>query len=271
MRRAVSLLLLATAAAGCGSKNSEPAKVPLSQEVAAAPASDGLTGKVLEHLDASPYLYLKVQTSKGDVWAAVPEAKIADGAVVTVYGPMLMTNFESKTLKRKFDEVYFGTLTPVDGMGGAAGAAPGAAGGAAGGAGAAGLPGAVGANPHAGVSQPSAPVEVGKVEKATGPGALTVAEAWAQKASLAGKTVSIRGKVVKFNGGVMGKNWIHLHDGSGDAAKGTNDITVTSMDGAAVGQTVSIKGIVRTNMDFGAGYTYAIIVEEAKVVRDVKN
>jgi len=266
MRRAVSLVLLATAVAGCGSKNSEPAKVPLSQEVAAAPAGDGLTGKVLEHQDASPYLYLKIQTSKGDVWAAVPEAKIADGAVVTVYGPMLMTNFESKTLKRKFDEVYFGTLTPSEGMGGAAGAA-----GAAGAPGAAGAAGAAGDNPHAGVSKPSAPVEVGKVERATGPGALTVAEAWAQKGSLAGKTISIRGKVVKFNGGVMGKNWIHLQDGSGDAAKGTNDITVTSMDAAAVGQTVSIKGIVRTNMDFGAGYSYAIIVEEAKVVRDVKN
>jgi VCBS repeat-containing protein len=65
----------------------------------------------------------------------------------------------------------------------------------------------------------------------------------------------------------MGKNWIHLQDGSGDAKQGTNDITVTSLDGAARGETITIKGIVRTNKDFGAGYSYAVIVEDAKVVR----
>ncbi len=255
MRRVLSLLLLATAVVGCGSKTPEPAKVPLGQVPAAAPAaSDLLTGKVLEHLDASPYLYLRIATTKGDVWAAVPEAKIENGAEVTVFGPMLMTNFESKTLKRSFKEVYFGTLTPAA----TAADAPGA-------------PGAPGANPHAGVAQPSAPVEVGKVEKATGADARTVAESWAQKTSLAGKTISIRGKVVKFNGGVMGKNWLHLRDGSGDAAKGTNDITVTTLDEAAVGMTVTIKGTVRTNQDFGSGYSYAIIVENAKVTIDIKN
>lgn len=249
MRRALSLLLLATAVVGCGSKTPEPAKVPLGQAPTAAPAaSDLLTGKVLEHQDASPYLYLRIATAKGEVWAAVPEAKIENGTEVTVFGPMLMTNFESKTLKRTFKEVYFGTLTPAM----AAADAP-------------------GGNPHAGVAQPAAPVEVGKVEKATGADARTVAEAWAQKTSLEGKTITIRGKVVKYNGGVMGKNWLHLRDGSGDAGKGTNDITVTSMDEAAVGITVTIKGTVRTNQDFGSGYSYAIIVENAKIVRDIKN
>jgi hypothetical protein len=156
---------------------------------------------------------------------------------------MLMTKFESKSLKRTFDEVYFGTLTP-------SGTAEGG-----------------GDNPHAGVSQPVA-VEVGKVEKATGTDARTVAEAWAQKSTLVGKTVSIRGIVVKYNAAVMGKNWIHLQDGSGDAGKGTNDITVTSMEEVAKGQTVTLKGTLRTNKDFGSGYSYAIIVEDAKVVRD---
>jgi hypothetical protein len=105
------------------------------------------------------------------------------------------------------------------------------------------------------------------VEKAAGADARTVEEAWAQLAALEGKAVTIRGTVVKFNGGVMGKNWIHLQDGSGDAAKGTNDITVTSMDEAAVGQTITVRGTVHTNKDFGAGYKYAIIVEEAKIVK----
>lgn len=74
--------------------------------------------------------------------------------------------------------------------------------------------------------------------------------------------------VVKFNPAVMGKNWIHLQDGSGDAGKGTNDITVTSMEEVAKGQVVTLKGTMRTNKDFGSGYTYAIIVEDAKIVKN---
>lgn len=240
MRRALSLLLLATAVVGCQSKTPEPAKVPLGQAPAAAPATgDDLTGPVLEQLNAPPYIYLRIKTSKGEVWAAVPGAKIENGAVVTVFNPMLMTKFESKSLKRTFDEVYFGTLAPASAEAGG----------------------------PAGTPQPVAQVAVGKVEKATGADARTVAELWAEKASLVGKTVSIRGTVVKYNEGVMGKNWIHLQDGSGDAKQGTNDITVTSLDGAARGETITIKGTVRTNRDFGAGYSYAIIVEDAKVVR----
>lgn len=255
MRRILPLLLLATAVAGCGSKTNEPAKVPIDQMPVAAggaPATaqaggERLAGPVLEHLAASPYVYLRVKTTQGEVWAAVPEAKIETGANVTVYNPMLMTKFESKTLKRTFDEVYFGTLTP-------AGEAPAAG----------------GENPHAGVAQPAV-VDVGKVEKATGADARTVAEAWAEKATLAGKTITLRGKVVKYNAAVMGKNWIHLQDGTGNAANGSNDITVTSMDEVTKGQTVTIKGTLRTNKDFGSGYTYAIIIEDAKVVKEVKN
>ena len=248
MRRALSFLLLATAVVGC-SKTADPDKVPLSEASPAAPgampaATERLAGPVLEHLAASPYVYLRVKTSQGEVWAAVPETKIENGAEVTVFNPMLMTKFESKSLKRTFDEVYFGTLTP-------AGVAEGGA----------------GDNPHAGVAQTAA-VEVGKVEKAAGAEGRTVAETWAQKAMLAGKPVAIRGMVVKFNPAVMGKNWIHLQDGSGAAGKGTNDITVTSMEEVAKGQTVTLKGTLRTNKDFGSGYTYAIIVEDAKIVKN---
>jgi VCBS repeat-containing protein len=245
MRRALSSVLLAMAVTGCQSKTPEPANHPLGQAPAAAPmTSDGLTGPVIEQLNAPPYIYIRVKTSKGEVWAAVPQAKIENGAVVTVFNPMLMSKFESKSLKRVFDEVYFGTLAPTNAeASGPAGASP------------------------AGAPQPAAQVAVGKVEKADGADALTVSELWARKASLVGKTVSIRGTVVKYNQGVMGKNWIHLQDGSGDAKQGTHDITVTSLDGTAMGATITIKGTVRTNKDFGAGYSYAVIVEDAKVVR----
>ena len=216
----------------------------MAQPSSAPAVGEGLTGKVLERLDAPPYCYLRLKTAKGEVWAAVPEVKVEKGADVTVAGPMLMTDFESKTLKRTFPEVYFGTLAPT-GV-----AAP-----------------PSGSNPHAQVSQTATTVKVGKVEKAGGAEARTVSEVWAQKSSLKEKGVTVRGKVVKFSAGVMGKNWMHLQDGSGNAAKGTNDITVTSLDQVAMGDTVTIQGVVRTNKDFGAGYSYAVIIEDAKVMK----
>jgi len=63
----------------------------------------------------------------------------------------------------------------------------------------------------------------------------------------------------------MGKNWLHLHDGTGSAAKKDNDITVTTSGLAAVGDVVLVKGVVHLDRDFGAGYTYSVIIEDAKV------
>ncbi len=108
---------------------------------------------------------------------------------------------------------------------------------------------------------------IAKVDKAAGADAHTVAEIWAQKGGLKDKSVSIRGKVVKYNPGVMGKNWIHLQDGSGDPSKGTHDITVTSQDAVAKGDVVTAKGMVRVDKDFGSGYRYGMLVEDAKVVK----
>ena len=71
--------------------------------------------------------------------------------------------------------------------------------------------------------------------------------------------------MVKFNGGIIGKNWLHLRDGTGSAADGSNDILVTSNDVARVGDIVTVKGTVRTDKDFGAGYAYEVLIEEATV------
>lgn len=257
MRSALPILLVASAIIGCNSSKTKGSDAVVAAPTqagaaAAAPVAAGISGVVQERLEAAPYCYLRLKTAKGDVWAAVPEAKIEKGTEVTIANPMLMANFESKTLNRTFAEVFFGTIAPA----GAAAAAP------------AGMPAGMppAGNPHAGVAQ-STTVEVGKVDKATGADARTVSEVWAQKAGLKGKTVTIRGKVVKYNAGVMGKNWLHLQDGSGDAKAGTHDITVTSQDPAAKGDTVTIKGTVFLDKDFGSGYSYAIIVEDAKVVK----
>ena len=105
------------------------------------------------------------------------------------------------------------------------------------------------------------------VAKAEGPEGRTIAELHAQRASLAGKPVAVRGKVVKFNGGIMGKNWLHLRDGSGTAEGKDNDLTVTTQDAVSKGDVVLVKGTVAVDRDFGSGYTYSLLVEEAKVTK----
>jgi len=102
-----------------------------------------------------------------------------------------------------------------------------------------------------------------KVEKAKGADAYTVAEAYDKAAKLDKKTVVVRGKVVKVSKGIMGKNWAHLRDGSGDAGKGTNNLVVTTQDLPKVGDVVTAKGTLYKDKDFGAGYKYQVIVEEA--------
>lgn len=93
----------------------------------------------------------------------------------------------------------------------------------------------------------------------------TVAALHQEKAALAGKTVSVQGKVVKVNNGIMGRNFVHVQDGSGDAGAGSNNLIVTSKDTAQVGQQVAVSGKVTLNRDFGAGYMYPLLLEEASI------
>ena len=116
--------------------------------------------------------------------------------------------------------------------------------------------------------QGSAPAPAGKIEKiakASGADGKTVAEVVSGKDALKGKTVTIRGKVVKASTAILGKNWIHLQDGSGSAANSTHDIVVTTTDTVAVGDIVNASGKVETNLDLGSGYKYAVLVQDAKV------
>ena len=192
--------------------------------------------------DVDSYTYLRLKTKDGEIWAAVAKAPVKAGAEVTIENAMVMDNFESKTLKKTFDHIVFGSIA-------ASGASTAAGGGDV-------------AALHAGVAKP---VDAGniKVAKATGPDARTVAEISAKNADLKGKTVAVRGKVVKFTPAVLGKNWIHLRDGTGSATDGTNDLVVTTKDEAKVGDVVLVKGVVQTNRDLGSGYSYKLLVEEA--------
>lgn len=279
--RQVVAILAAVLALGCGSQaappspargiagqrdTTTPSPVDSSSLSAAAQGMDpvappqadaGLTGTVLETIDSGGYTYLRLQAARGEVWAAVRQAAVKKGSQVTVVNGMPMADFESKTLKRKFDHIIFGSL--------ASGAGPGAA------AADAQMDPQVLAGiaaPHAGVA--SGPADVGEisVKRAEAKDARTVAEIFAGKASLKDTLVSVRGKVVKYNPGIMGRNWIHLRDGSGSRDKQDDDITVTTAETtAAVGDVVVVRGTVHLDRDFGAGYAYPVILEDAKITK----
>lgn len=214
--------------------------------LAAAPlvwAQNVVVGEILEVQNVEGYSYLRLKTAQGDTWAAVPTAKVKKGDKVTVADPMVMNNFESKALKRKFDKVVFGTLVSGQAVAAAAAAQP-------------------TVPPHALPKGPETPDA--KVPKATGPDARTVGEIMTKPDALKEKTVVVRGKIVKINSGIRGVNWVHLRDGSGSAASGTNDLIVTTKEELKVGEIVTMKGVVRTDKDFGAGYVYKVLVEEGK-------
>ncbi len=270
MRRLSAVLLLTLAVAACKKKE---AVQPQAAGAAGGPAAPSTTvkGKIVERLDADPYSYLRIKTEQGETWAAVPKTDKAAGADVEVTNAMAMPDFESKTLKRKFELVYFGTLGGADAPAGGSPGMGGGVGGPMGGPMGGGMGGGMG-GPQGMAAQHAAaaagPTDVGnvKVPKATGADARTVAEVFAQRVALKEKSVTIRGKVVKYNEQIMGRNWLHIRDGSGTAGK-DNDLTITSAEKAAVGDVVVVKGTVRIDKDFGAGYSYPVIVEDAKLTK----
>jgi hypothetical protein len=216
-------------------------KAPAAMPQAMAPSGQTVAGEVMEVQNVESYTYLRLHTAQCDTWAAVPTAKVAKGAKVTIQNAMVMNNFQSKALKKTFDTILFGTLGGAGAAAATAGAGPHAAG-------------------KAAVADPDA-----KVPKATGPDARTVAEITVKPAAVKDKPVLLRGKVVKYNPGIMGKNWVHLRDGSGSAKDSTNDLLVTTKEEVKLGDIVTVKGVVRTDKDFGAGYTYKVLIEEATV------
>jgi hypothetical protein len=208
---------------------------------AAAPdgtASDTLSGEVLETNDAAGYTYLKLKTPAGETWAAINQQPVQKGAKVTLENTMVMRNFESRALKKTFSSIVFGNLQ---------GSAPTAA-----------MPMASGAS-----TKPN--LVTTAIAKATGPNAHTVAEVVSQAQKLKDKPVVVQGKVVKYNAGIMGKNWVHLRDGSGKEGDGSNDILVTTLANTQPGAVITVSGTVHTDKDFGSGYAYKVLIEDASV------
>ncbi len=238
-----------------------------------AQAGDGsLTGKVLETMDSGGYTYLQIDTGSAKPWIAIPQSKVAVGEEVSCRPGMVMKNFSSKTLNRTFASIIFSEglvqaaasphLGPKQTNSGADSFASAIA--------------AEGQEPQAhqvqaagsggslGAITPFADISV---DKAEGENGYRVGDIFSKKEALNGKTLRIRGQVVKFSPMIMGRNWIHLQDGSGDPTTNSHDLVITSNDSVKVGDTVTMEGVLAANKDFGAGYKYEAIVESAKVVQ----
>jgi len=231
---------------------------PMAPPAAPEASATELSGSVLETIDVSRYTYLRIKTEGGEIWAAVPRAKVAQGDAVRVVNAMLMTGFHSQSLDRTFPEIYFGRLAgdgpaaAPHGLGSAAGQLP------------PGHPALSAAAPHGAAPGSTAPI--GSVTPATGENGRTVAQVHAEAAALAGKKVRVRGVVVKRTDGILDRSWLHLQDGTGQAADGSNELVATTQATPELRSTVLLEGVVAVDKDFGSGYRYQVLLEDAKVV-----
>jgi len=193
--------------------------------------------KVEEKIDAGDYTYLQVNENDKTYWIAVIRMDIEVGEMVYFSQAMEMKNFKSKSLNRTFESVLFvqdAGKFPNQKMG---------------------------EYPHKNVtSRKDKQISIESHE-----GSKTVEQIYNEKESLNGKTVKVKGEVVKINQNIMNRNWIHLQDGIGDET--SFDLVVTSQDVVAVGDIVTAEGIVASDKDFGAGYSYSVLLENAKITR----
>lgn len=199
--------------------------------------------EVTEVVQASSYSYLKVKENFGERWVAVSKRDIKTGDVYYYDSALEMTNFKSKDLDRTFDVIYFVnqisktplTQNKMSGM-----------------------------PTHSGSVKPSekSSIVLDKTDKE-----LTVAQVFENRKKHSSKIFEIRGIVVKVNKQVMGKNWIHIQDGTNNT--GNFDLTITTQDLAEVGDEVTFKGKLTLNKDFGSGYSYEVIMEDAELVNKI--
>ena len=196
-----------------------------------------------EVLHISEYSYVKVLENNIEKWIAAPLGKIDIDATYYFENPMEMLNFESKELGRTFEVVYF-----VDEL-------------------------RTSKEPNSVVTKKpnvknidnlgTKPVSEKKaVTIKSSDNTITIADLFEKREQYTNKVVRIKGEVTKYNPAIMNVNWLHLQDGS--EYQGEFDLTVTTEEEVQVGDIVTIEGVVILNKDFGAGYFYNVIIEQAK-------
>jgi hypothetical protein len=192
---------------------------------------------VKDFMHASRYTYLNVIEDDQDFWIAIPYTEVSKGETYYFEGGILMHNFESREHDRVFETLYLVTgvsKTPdLDHP-------------------------PAGNHPHASEHQVTPITNIEPVS-----GGTTISELFTDPSSFSEKTVTVKGQCVKVNRNIMGKNWIHLQDGSKDSGNNYLDLTVATLEEVNVGDILVFEGKIATNKDFGAGYRYDLIMEEA--------
>lgn len=274
-------------APACKDETTEPQhKLPIAKKVTIADIKGNsknldnqnsvLKGTVIESQDVKNYTYLNLKDSTGQIWAAIPKTQVETGKEIEISNIIVMQDFQSKTLNKTFDIILFavpsggsrvcsmpqggmppGTEMPPGDMPPGTEMPPGM------------MPGGMprGSMPAEGMGavQPKTISQEIKVSKATGEDAYAIEEIYAKKKDLAQKPVRVRAKVVKFLPAIMGKNWIHIQDGTGSAENNNYDITVSALETAAVGDEVIVNGTLGVDKDFGFGCAFALIIEDAAI------
>lgn len=235
MKSILVVLVMLVAFTGCVKKN----KVPTAQDVN-NPAMHEV--KVEEVVQTSNYTYMRVNENDAEKWIAVNRQEAAPGDVYYYETGLEMRNFNSKELNRTFETVYF-----VEGLSKEPTAA----------------------HVHEG-AEPIKPVQATLTQKegiSVTPAVegLSIAKLYADRSKYDGKTIKMKGQVVKINDQVMDRNWIHIQDGTNDS--GNFDLTVTTKDSVKLDEVVTFEGTISLKKDFGYGYFYEVIMEDAKVVR----
>jgi hypothetical protein len=190
--------------------------------------------KVLETMDASNYTYMKVDENGKTLWIAATQMDVKEGETLYFSKSMEMKNFNSETLNRTFESILF-----VDDLSKQPGTPK-------------------TKQPH---PVPMTEKEEIKVEKPKD--GYSIGEVFGSMNKISGKNIKVKGKIVKYNPGIMGTNWIHIQDGT--AHNEDFDLLITSDTEVQVGQIITAQGKLITNKDFGSGYKYKALVENAKI------
>ena len=201
--------------------------------------------EVTDVIQGNTYTYMNVKENMAEKWVATSKTEANPGDVLYYDEALQMNNFHSKELDRTFDVIYFinqVSKTPIQNnmMGG-------------------GMP------PHSGKVETE---ERSNISLQKSDNEISIAQIFANPDDYVGKDIEIRGIVVKVNNEIMGKNWVHIQDGSNN--NGQFDLTVTTADRVKVDDEVIFRGKVSLEKDFGAGYYYDVIMEEAELLNPSK-
>ena len=209
------------------------------------------TGKLLQMFKSGGYTFLEYESEGKKFWVASKMVVANIGNIIEFNNPLEMKDFYSKSLKRKFDLIYFAGMVRAVGKPGELSMKSMQS-----------MMGHKKINPETKVTV----VKPGSVKKADK--GYTVAECFSQKDALKGKTILIRAIVVKFSPKIKGRNWVHIRDGSGN--QGTNDITFTTKETLTPGDIILVKGKLLINKDIGSGYLFPVFMEDPEVIKEKK-